>query len=131
MRPSVVTDGLFKNNNFELKKDPKVTDKGCSNIWYFWLVSCLQRSLWNGKQFANMFNQNHLDHVHYLEWNKVYCNQRALVTFLATKKGAKLGFAPTPPKRLVNQKFVRNGLIASVTGDSKKLIWIFIFELNF
>ena len=50
---------------------------------YFRLVFCLQRSLWNEKQFVNNVNQlykNQLLHVHCLEWNWVSCNQKTLVT---------------------------------------------------
>ena len=51
--------------------------------WYFRLVSSLQRSLWNKKQFVNHVNQlyqNELLHVNWLGWNKVSCNQKELLS---------------------------------------------------
>ena len=52
--------------------------------WHFRLVSCLQRSLLNVNRFINHVNllyHNELVHIHCLEWNKVSCNQRALVSY--------------------------------------------------
>ena len=72
-----------------------------------WLVivgfsnySCLQRSLWNENQLinhVNMLYQSESVYFHCLEWNKVSCNQRALVTVLTTKQWYS-GIGPSSPK---------------------------------
>ena len=51
--------------------------------WHIKRETSLQRSLWKENKFVNhvnLLNENQWVHVHRLEWNKVSCNQRALVT---------------------------------------------------
>ena len=107
--------------------------KGDRDSWYFRVVSSLQKSM-EWKPVANLLYQNVLVHVHFLEWNKVYCNQKALVTSLSSQPNhSKFGRSSVQKHKIYSLKRVSfsNDQVISGTSSGKWLAIICMHHKHF